>query len=286
MGRCVRITVIAACLAVSGCGRVGDLPERQEASPPDAVSPSPTYLPPDERWAPPTHREGDALVMPVTFPDGTSAELVYPQELRLEDMSVYPDTFAEIGGPSECGSPVYATRHDPHGTWITGDASLAEHVRPDGVRVGLWEGTRANRPYDFLIFRFGAWTVMIPCRGSIGDAELAIWAENLHGHQSPEGLLVLEGTAPLVVNPWRDQNGPTLRMSDEDIIVDIQPGSELCEQSSGRGGDTDPGDGVVQWCIQPEGSVYVYANGFTPAGEDFLQQLVDGLQVRRVQWPD
>ncbi|HET9725124.1 MAG TPA: hypothetical protein VFR44_14965 [Actinomycetota bacterium] len=222
--------------------------------------------------------------MPVTFPDGTAAELVYPPELALETLNVYPDTFAD-GGPHGCGYPVHATRSDPQEGWISGTTPLAEHVTPDGETVALWEGTRDNEPYDFLVYRIGAWTVLVPCDNDRPiDAEvLATWADNLHGRGSADGLLVLEGTSPLVLHPWRDQNGPTLRMSDNDVVIDLRPLSDQCDPQAGSGGDTDPRDGVVQWCLQPEGRVYVYANGFTAAGKDLLEALVDHLEVRAVQ---
>ena len=35
--------------------------------------------------------------------------------------------------------------------------------------------------------------------------------------------------------------------------------------------------------VQPEGGIYVCANGFTPKGKDFLQDLVDDLEVRHIQ---
>jgi hypothetical protein len=274
---------LVASLAMAGCGGVVEPPPpgpaRVEAASP---SPSPSYLASGDRWAPPTYLEDGHRVMPVTFPDGTTAELVYTPELRLEELSVYPDTFADAG-PSECGAPVHATRYDPHEGWIRGDAPIAQHVSSEsGSTVALWEGTAGNRPYDFLVYRFGSWSALVPCRGPISQDELAMWAENLHGEQSPDGLLVLEGTPPLVLHPWRDQNGPTLRMSDQDVIVDIRPLSEQCDPASGWGGDIDPRDGVVQWCVQPQGAIYVYANGFNPGGRDFLQTLVDDLEVRRV----
>lgn len=222
------------------------------------------------------------MVMPVTFPEGTTAELHYPPSLRLEDLSVYPSTFAAEGPPA-CGHAVDATRHDPRAGWIRGEEPLAEHVGPDGVTVSLWQGQRDHQPHDYLVYRFGSWSVLVPCRSPLSEEALALWAENLHGRESPEGLLVLEGTPPLVVHPWRDQNGPTLRMSNRDAVVDIRPLSEQCDPSTGWGGDTNPRDGVVQWCIQPAGSIYVYANGFTAEGKTFLQALVDGLEVRRVQ---
>jgi hypothetical protein len=274
---------LAATLAISGCrGIVEPSPSRPARAEMASPSPSPSYLAPDDRWAPATHLEDGRRVMPVTFPDATTAELVYPPRLRLEELSVNPDTFVDPG-PSECGSPVYASRYDPHEGWIRGEAPIAEHLGADGATVALWEGTPVNRPYDFLVYRFGSWTVLVPCRGPIGQDELAMWAKNLHGEESPDGLLVLKGTPPLVLHPWRDQHGPTLRMSDHDVVVDISPLSEQCDPASGWGGDTNPGDGVVQWCVQPEGTIYIYANGFTPEGKDLLQALVDDLEVREVQ---
>lgn len=255
-------------------------------SPTDTPSPSPSYLSVGEQWAPPTFPEGDVVVMPVTFPDGTAAELVYPPSLALEKLSVYPDTFAD-GGPRQCGWPVHATRYDPHAGWIRGDTPLAVHVRTDGVSVALWEGTRDNEPYDYLLYRFGSWSVLVPCQwdGAIDQEALAVWAENLHGYESPEGLLVLEGTSPLVLHPWRDQNGPTLRFSSQDVIIDIRPLSDQCDPASGWGGDTDAADGVVQWCVQADGGIYVYANAFSAESKDLLQELVDRLAVRRVRPP-
>ncbi|HEX6209034.1 MAG TPA: hypothetical protein VF058_11845 [Actinomycetota bacterium] len=220
--------------------------------------------------------------MPVIFPEGTRAELVYPSHLRLEELAVNPDTFA-TGGPKVCGYPVHATRHDPHDGWVRGEEPLAEHASPDGTTVALWEGRPDHRPYNYLVYHFGSWAVLVPCRGHVSSEALAVWAESLQGEESAEGLLVLDGVAPLVLHPWRDQHGPTLRLSDEDVIVDVRPLSEQCDPSSGWGGDTDPRDGVIQWCVQSAGSIYVYAVGFTPAGKGFLQALVDGLQVRRVE---
>lgn len=247
-------------------------------------SPSPGYLPSGEAWAPAVRPEGDRLVMPVTFPEGTTAELVYPPELALHRLNVSPDTYAD-GGPRACGWGVHATRHDPAAGWIRGSAPLFEHTRADGGVVALWDGGPAHEPHDFLVYRFGAWSILVPCRfGGPGDEEaLASWAEHLHGRQTPEGLLVLWSDPPLVVNPWRDQHGPTIRMSNREVVLDLRPGSEQCDPGSGWGGDTDPGDGVVQWCVQPEGAVYLYANGFTPEARRMLGLLVEGLEVRDVR---
>jgi hypothetical protein len=273
--------LLVGVLFLTGCGRIGESGGGPQSGSTTSPSPTSSYLEDNERWAPPTHDEDGRMVMPVTFPDGTRAELVYPPALGLEGLNVYPDTYV-TGGSEACGPPVYATRHDPHGGWFAGDAPLEQHTRTDGMTVQLWEGTPENRPYDFLAYRFGSWTVLVPCMETVDRDHLKIWAENLHGEQSEDGLLTLRGTAPIVMNPWRDQNASTIRMSDDEIIVDLR--TERCDDGSVA--DRGAGDGVVQWCIHPEGDIYLYANGFTPAAEGFLQDLVDDLQVRRVRSPD
>ena len=112
---------------------------------------------------------------------------------------------------------------------------------------------------------------------------MAVWAENLHGHESADGLLVLDGTPPLVLNPWRDNNGPTLRFSDRAVVVDVQPLSEICSTGGDSVRDVDPSDGVVQWCLEGEGGIRVYANAFEAERKEFLADLVAGLEVRAVR---
>jgi hypothetical protein len=219
--------------------------------------------------------------MPVTFPDGTTAEVVYPPTLGLERYSVYPDTYAE--GPSACGWAVHATRHDPEHGWVRGTEPLARFARTDGATAELWDGGRSSEPHDYLVLRVDPWTVLVPCRwGGEEDREaVSIWAENLHGHVSPDGLLVLTGTRPLEVNPFDDRDGPTIRFSTEDIVVDLTLGPEACRWD----GDRDAADGVVQWCIEPEGGIWLYATAFRPQAEDVLRALVGDLGVRNVRSP-
>jgi hypothetical protein len=268
---------------------VSSLAEKSIATAPSeslTASPSgpPSYLDPDERWAPSVHREGDLVVMPITFPDGTTAELHYPPELSLEErFSVYPDTFA-AGGPQACGSSVHATRHDPSGGWVVGSEPLALFPRPDGSVAELWDGEPLSEPHDYLLFRFDSWTVLVPCRwhGDWDREEVSVWSENVHGQESPDGLLVLTGTSPLKVNPYDDRSGPTVRFSTNDLVLDLTVGPEACRW---RLNDRGVGDGNVQWCIQPAGGIWLYATMFTATAEKLLRGLVEDLQVLNVRSP-
>jgi hypothetical protein len=147
-------------------------------------------------------------------------------------------------------------------------------VTPDGGVVELWEGTRSHAPYNYLISRAGEWNVIVGCReaGAI-DGDVAIWAEHLSGRMAPDGLLVVDDAGPLDMHPGH--SGATVRVSGADIVVDVTVSPDDCVD----GGATDLGteDGVVEWCVGR--SVHIYANGFSPRSESFLDQLVEGLEI-------
>src|SRR5207247_3757475 len=132
---------------------------------------------------------------------------------------------AAAEGAARSDQEMTATRPDPHERCIRGTIPLWEHERPDGAAVALWNGDGS----DYLVYRFGAWSVMLPCEPTVTGQALTTWADQLDGVQSPDGLLDLEATAPIHVNPWHDANGPTVRLSNQGVIVDIQPGSYICK---------------------------------------------------------
>jgi len=229
-----------------------------------------------DRWSPATLPEGDRTVMPVTFPDGTTAELLLPTSLPLEEFTVSPSTYVDGGGDSNCGVSLMATRQDPFINIVDGEAPLAEYPVGDTV-VGLWGAAPGFGGYDYLLFRFGSWNVLLPCR-SADDADARSWAEHLSGFESPDGFLVLEGEGPLVANPYDGRDGPSIRMSAEDSVIEIRVSGDQCDTR----GDRDARDDVVQWCIDPRSGIYVYALAFKPSARPLLEELVDQLDVRQV----
>lgn len=277
--------LLVVCLLAPSCA--DPIPDRIVSSPAGesvstTASVSPRYLGPDERWAPPVHRDGDLVVMPITFPDGTTAELRYPPELSLEErFNAYPDTFA-AGGPQACGSSVHATRHDPKVGYVIGSEPLARFTRQDGSFAELWDGEPLSEPHDYLLIRFDSWTAVIPCRwnGDWDREEVSVWSENVHGHESADGMLVLTATPPLEVHPY--EGSPTVRFSNRDLVLDLTVAPDECRLSSD---DRGVGDGTVQWCIQPSGGIWLYATIFTAKAEKLLRGIVDDLQVLDVRSP-
>jgi hypothetical protein len=217
-------------------------------------------------WAPPYSERDGVVTMPLTFPDGLHVTIEYPASLGLHEMYVGLDD--GVDGPSGCGYVLNAFRQDPTLSWIKDQPPLAEFIRQDGSIVGLYEGQPSFAPYDYLVYRFGSWNALVGCPQGGGHdmASMRRWAEGISGQESPEGLLVVEGSADVDVHKWE----VTIRFGDQDAIVDLQ--SMECEDV---GGDRSHADGVVQWCLDPALGVYVYANGDGP----FLQALVEGLRT-------
>ncbi|HUF01498.1 MAG TPA: hypothetical protein VMN35_03655 [Gaiellaceae bacterium] len=61
------------------------------------------------RFVPPTHEDGDRVVVPIAFPDGTTAELRSPLSLGLEGFSIQPYSSAVL---PRCGGS--GLRHRDH----------------------------------------------------------------------------------------------------------------------------------------------------------------------------
>lgn len=173
-------------------------------------------------FVPPTRSAADAeVVMPVTFPDGSTAEVRYPRRLGIADLGVRPSVWARYGDGVR--RPLFAL---PRGELrFTGGGGTVVRTIPgpedpaDGTPVTVWRGNRAaDFNTEFLLFGFGRWRLALP---DDGDPEMlfderAEWAANLRGHEVRGGFLVLEpGGALELAKPGTyargDPAGPQLR---------------------------------------------------------------------------
>ena len=119
----MRLLALVA-LALAACGEASTADEPPEI---------------DDRFVPPTHRDGDRTVMPLTFPDGTRAAITYPPELAIAELGLEPYGSATLQGDS------------PH------PARSDEVGRDFAIRYGA-----APRPRPrSLLLRFGRWAVEV-----------------------------------------------------------------------------------------------------------------------------
>jgi hypothetical protein len=186
-------TVVVAALAAASCAD----PTAPGSEPTTASSPSafPTgSAEPFRAFIPPTRLEGARVVLPVVFPDGTTAELVYPLELDLAGLGVRPYW-------AGCGRDLGFYYYDPYGTLYEGEP-IQSWTRPDGQTVSVWNAVDKEPGVDgvpivYLIFHFGEWTVRVFDYGgsaAMSDAERTACAMWLSGSITKDGWIIMSGS--------------------------------------------------------------------------------------------
>jgi hypothetical protein len=279
------LTLASVVLLAAGCG----VPEN-EAGNTSSVQPKAASSPSRGQHAgfePQTYSEGDSMVMPVTFPDGTTAELVYPPELKLSDLRVQP--YSSGSGPGFArdflvyDKPVEEVIGSYHEAEL-----LAEYEDGRGGTIGFW-----RLPPDglYLAFRFGSWTVLVYDYAEIGaqmsDEDRALWATNFHGQDSEDGFLLLEAKPPLRLAQAGEHAGPELGFWSRDgdfRAVHLYPGD--CkpygdEMVNGMVVDRESDD-FATWCI-PHEPMEVHVT--QDPGDTFIDDVLSGLEVRDVTAP-
>lgn len=242
-------------------------------------------------FVPETYEEGGRIVMPVTFPDGTTAELAYPPELDLAALHVQPYSSAYAPGVGRDFLVYDRPFEDVVGAYEAAEL-LAEYDDGHGGTVGFW-----RLPPDglYLAFHFGSWTVLVYDYGEEGaqmsDEDRALWSTNFHGRDAEDGFLLLEAEPPLTLAKAGEHAGPELEFwSRSDLLKGIllfpgkctpyreaEDGFDHIEMINGRA--VDRSNDFAAWCI-PEASMTVHV--YQEPRETFIDQVLEGLEVRSV----
>jgi len=252
---------------------------------PAASNSSPTPSPePFRAFVPPTRAEGEVVVLPVVFPDGTTAELVYPPEMDVAGLGVRPYWAA-------CGRDLGFYYHDPYGTLYEGEP-VQSWTRPDGQTVSVWNAVDKEQGVDgvpivYLIFHFGEWTVRLFDYGgsaAMSDDERRACAMGLSGSTTEDGWIIMSGSQGTRVGgdePELEFGG----LGQKEPFVLFFPGP--CEPESDASEDLPTIDGVpvsrahgfASWCHPGEMMrIHVYFSG----EPTFVEHLVRELEVRDV----
>jgi len=230
--RGVRIVILVA-LALAGCAE------------PRAVDEPPSG------FVPPTHRDGDRVVMPLTFPDGTRISIAYPPELALAELGVVPYGSATLQGESP---------HPERGDEVGRDFL---------VRYGAGE----SRPRS-LDFAFGPWTVEVYDYAADSPAamtrrERESFHAALSGHVTGDGFLVLTAAPPLELAEAGEHAGPALKFG-----TPADRWVRLALERCGPAAETTGPPGFVAWCLSD--SIVAHAEG----GRRFLAAAAEGIELR------
>jgi hypothetical protein len=287
---------LALLIASTGCGGRADEPLAEVDENAAAETRATRSGDGDLEFVPATYREGDDVVLPVTFPDGTSAELVYPPELAIAELGLVPYTSGRLHGKSPTPERSdfvgrdFVIRHGDLARVLAEfsgqrpPAVLARYVGANGQTVGLWD-VDVNDTAHYLGFQFGDWAVLVydyvAGGAAMTDAERASWAANFSGRETDDGFLLLDGSGPLRLARIGEHAGPELTLSagDPNRALILFPGA--CRPHRDQTMLVDEklvswNGGFANWCLSD--SMRIHAEGT----RDFIGALIRGLDVRNV----
>jgi hypothetical protein len=198
-----------------------------------------------EPFVPETQTSGEETRMPVVFPDGSRATLVYPAELRLAELGVQPDVsyiwqddppprypivflhdpIASIVAYVEGNEPI--TVLDDHEIWAMSDE---------------WESHRNQLQGVWVRLRLDSWTVLVAST-TVEDAVAA--ADYLQVRETRSGFPTVEAVGPLALAEgfgeaegaqlaFGDASAEPDRVSQLDAAIFLSP--DGCNDGSESGG--------------------------------------------------
>ena len=245
------------------------------------AAPGPTVSVPEPRgFIPATRVENGSVVMPVTFLDGTTAEIVYAPDLGLAEMGADPYGSGDLHDPPlRCCARDFSFRYRESFPLPTAGATVKDFPGADGGVVHFQQGPVGT--VDFLVFEIGDWRLGV--WDSVGDVmsdELrAMWSANLRGRVSADGFPILTATPPVRLAPLGQAHGPSLTFQHLDVnSVEFRP-TGTCPPDHVEPRVDDLPDGVSTPVLcRPEWSMQVNITG----DRAFVERIITTLQVRNV----
>jgi hypothetical protein len=225
-------------------------------------------------------RDGNSVVLPVVFPDGTEADLIYPAELDIAGLPVHPYSSGRLHGKSPnslrgdvVGRDFWIERAKVHDVLVGANRGkeprlVAEYRGADGQPVGLWD---IRLDSDYLGFQFGSWAVLVydyTDAAAMTEEERASWAASFSGRETKGGYLLLKGRAPLRLARAGEHAGPEIEFGESAEGKGLSLSPARCRQP------VDRGPGHATWCVAPS----MRAQAVGP--ERFVKALLAGLEVR------
>lgn len=170
---------------------------------------------------PQSHVEDGRTVMPLTFVDGSSAEVVAPPDLGIQEMSASIYTAGGLVGVDRTMNFRFG---EPAG--LVHEGPLETYEAYDGRAVEVWKGTPGDWECPNLVFRFEDWYVGVrTCQRELSTREKDQWARSLRGDVTEDGFLVLSADPPLVLQETGGHEGPELILGmDRANWIELEPG--------------------------------------------------------------
>lgn len=284
-------------LVLTACGEADPIrPARAPTSSPtgsglseDSAEGSGEYV----GFHPRSRTKNGMVVMPLTFVDGSSAEVEAPSELGIQDMSAAIYTAGGLGGVDRTMNFRYG-----HPAGFVHEGPLETYEGYDAGVVEVWKGAPGYWECPNLVFRFGDWFVGVrTCQGELSVRDKEMWARSLRGQVMDDGFLVLSADPPLVLQETGGHEGPELILGmDRANWIELEPGqcdpSDVPDEgdirtmkdgtrvSFSRIQDGDSGieyDWFATWC--EDGLIRVQVSN---AYESFAVAAAEGFRMREI----
>jgi hypothetical protein len=270
-------------------------PGKPEAS---APSGSPAATPPITGKSPtpfvPAARQAEGrTVLPVTFPDGSAAELIYPADLELADMGLQPDVaILDRRDPAPRAPLVFLHRGEPGPDVLEGSQPVERTTTPTGSPVEIWrsrpQSTVVPDQLHWVIYKLRDWTVLAPASDVAKAQEVA---GRLDGRQTGDGSVVMKAEAPLELSrEFGEGGGAQLALGDRNPrpeqvdagrrfrLVLLSPMRSSCT-SEGLSPSGESASKCLRAAAGVEGTVLATISGDRP----FVERVFDGLRAERVR---
>jgi hypothetical protein len=293
-------SVAVAVFVAIGAGAVVVSDARRDGGPPDSSAAAPANPSPStvgspgtskrELFMPPVRRERGRVVMPLTFPDGSTAELVYAPRLELAAMGVQPDvSFLRSDRPAP-RFPLSFWFGQQDATLFEGDQPLERFPTLSGGQAELWRAAATSPPLPrvryWLVFRLASWTVLAPASTPAMAAEVV---RGLDARETGGGYVVVEARDPYELSrEGGEGGGPQLVIGDasprpEEVdagarfrLVTLRP-SRNCRPEG-----ISPSGQYASTCLgTTESGVAVFAG--IDGDRSFVKEVFAGLAARNVR---
>jgi hypothetical protein len=223
--------------------------------------------------------------MPIWFPDGTTAEILYPAELDLAGMGVQPDVaYLFLDDPPPRYQLVFF--HGPADeSYFQGSGPELVITTERGVLIDLWVAaeTPPVLPLQtyWLVLPLHSWTVLV----SVVDLDSAqATADALTAHQSEDGFPLIETRLPLDLSEESGEGeGPRLTIGDaapapEELKVDSNSRTVILWVEPCRGrGELSPSGQYALRCLDDSLTAEIYGD------RSFVETVYAGLEARSVR---
>lgn len=215
-------------------------------------------------------QEGSNEVVPIVFPDGTTAELVYPSEMSSDALTVPFDQL--LARPYPAGGPSgRMIRPQIFYGGIPAEYkadTLVDCIEGRNGPVPVWDSNEG----ELIDLVFGKWHVLV----FHGRSAQEVWARELRGEIAKAGWLVLRGGDELRIGPENDPGDANLMLAARDRMINLWVLD--CEARHRSDSRRTPGSEFVSYCLE-DVDIEVHVGG----PPEFVQLVYENLEVRNVK---